>query len=262
MNSRTTIADNSILVTGANRGIGRALVEEALARGAKRVYAGTRQPLAHPDQRVVPVTLDVTDATQIQEAADSVESLDVLINNAGIAVFDDLADGAAIEEHFAVNLFGAYRVTQAFLPALTLTRGAIANVLSVAALAPLPIVPAYSISKAAAFNMTQSLRALLAERGVSVHAVLPGPVDTDMKPGLRHTEGLAGVRCASNPRRNRERRGGDLPRSALSVPGGELAQQRGEGNGTRERGGRRDSGARRVPGIDERSTRCREKLMS
>jgi NAD(P)-dependent dehydrogenase (short-subunit alcohol dehydrogenase family) len=180
MNSRTTIADNSILVTGANRGIGRALVEEALARGAKRVYAGTRQPLAHPDQRVVPVTLDVTDATQIQEAADSVESLDVLINNAGIAVFDDLADGAAIEEHFAVNLFGAYRVTQAFLPALTETRGAIANVLSVAALAPLPIVPAYSISKAAAFNMTQSLRALLAERGVSVHAVLPGPVDTDM----------------------------------------------------------------------------------
>jgi NAD(P)-dependent dehydrogenase (short-subunit alcohol dehydrogenase family) len=178
--SSTTTAGKAVLVTGANRGIGQALVEEALSRGAEQVYAGTRHPLAHPDERVVPVTLDVTDAAQIQAAVERVESLDILINNAGIAIYDDLDDPAALEEHLAVNLFGAYGVTQAFLPALIQSRGAIANVLSVAAFAALPIIPAYSISKAAAFNMTQSLRALLAGQGVSVHAVLPGPVDTDM----------------------------------------------------------------------------------
>jgi NAD(P)-dependent dehydrogenase (short-subunit alcohol dehydrogenase family) len=176
--------DKVILVTGANRGIGQALVEEALKRGAKRVYAGTRQPLAHPDRRVTPLTLDVTDTAQIQAALKGVESLDVLINNAGLALFDDLSDREVLERQLAVNLFGTYGVTQAFLPLLILSRGAIVNVLSVAAWAALPIVPAYSISKAAAFSMTQSLRALLAGDGVRVHAVLTGPTDTDMTRGL------------------------------------------------------------------------------
>ena len=128
------IADRAVLVTGANRGIGQALVEEALTRGAKRVYVGTRQPLAHSDGRVTPLTLDVTNTAQIQSAVEAVESLDVLINNAGLA--------------------------------------------------SLSILPAYSISKAAAFSLSQSLGALLAGRGVSVHAVLTGPVDTDMTRGL------------------------------------------------------------------------------
>jgi NAD(P)-dependent dehydrogenase (short-subunit alcohol dehydrogenase family) len=179
-----TIEDRTVLVTGANRGIGRALVEEALRRGAKRVYAGTRQPLAHSNGRVTPLTLDVTDAPQTQRAVDKVESLDVLINNAGIALYDDLSDLSMLERHLAVNLFGTYRVTQAFLPLLARARGAIVNNLSVNALAPLPLIPAYSISKAAAFNLTQSLRTLLAGRGVRVHAVLTGPVDTDMTRGL------------------------------------------------------------------------------
>jgi NAD(P)-dependent dehydrogenase (short-subunit alcohol dehydrogenase family) len=179
-----TIADRAVLVTGANRGIGQALVEEALRRGAKRVYAGTRQPLAHLDGRVTPLNLDVTDAAQIQGAVEKVESLDILINNAGVALFDDLSDRAALERHLAVNLFGTYGVTQAFLPLLNRSRGAIVNVLSVVALAALPIVPAYSISKAAAFSLSVSLRALLAGRGVRVHAVLAGPVDTDMSRGF------------------------------------------------------------------------------
>jgi len=179
-----TIADRAVLVTGANRGIGKALVDEALKRGAKRVYAGTRQPLSHLDGRVTPLTLDVTNSGQIQEAVEKVESLDILINNAGVALFDDLSDRAALERHLAVNLFGTYGVTQAFLPLLSRSRGAIINVLSVAALATLPIVPAYSISKAAAFSLSQSLRAILAGRGVSVHAVLAGPVDTDMSRGF------------------------------------------------------------------------------
>jgi NAD(P)-dependent dehydrogenase (short-subunit alcohol dehydrogenase family) len=179
-----TIEDKAVLVTGANRGIGQALVEEALRRGAKRVYAGTRQPLAHPDERVTPLILDVTNAAQIQAAVEAVESLDILINNAGVALYDDLSDRATIEQHLAVNLFGTYGVTQAFLPLLTASRGAIVNALSVTAFASLPVIPAYSISKAAAFSLSQSLRALLAGRGVSVHAVLTGPVDTDMSRGL------------------------------------------------------------------------------
>jgi len=179
-----TIADRAVLVTGANRGIGQALVEEALRRGAKRVYAGTRKPLAHPDRRVTPLTLDITNVGQIQGAVERVESLDILINNAGMDQYADLSDRAALERLLAVNFFGAYDVTQAFLPLLTLSRGAIVNNLSLLALAPLRINPAYSISKAAAFSMTQSLRALLAGRGVSVHAVLTGPVDTDMTSGL------------------------------------------------------------------------------
>jgi len=178
------LKDTTIAVTGANRGIGKALVEEALRRDAKRVYAGTRQPLAHSDGRVRPLTLDVTNTAQIEGAVERVESLDILINNAGLALYDDLSDRVALERHLAVNLFGTYGVTRAFLPLLTRSRGAIVNVLSVTALAALPLIPAYSISKAAAFSLSQSLRALLAGRGVRVHAVLTGPVDTDMSRGL------------------------------------------------------------------------------
>ena len=179
-----SITDKTVLITGANRGIGQALVSEALARGARRVYAGTRQPMAHPDPRVTPLTLDVTDAAQIQTAAGQVGSLDLLINNAGIALYDDLTDRGLLERHLAVNLFGTYGVTQAFLPELTRSGGAIVNNVSLMALAPFPVTPAYAISKAAAFNLTQSLRALLAGRGVRVHAVLTGPTDTAMTRGF------------------------------------------------------------------------------
>src|SRR2546429_6494830 len=140
----TAITDKAILVTGANRGIGQALVAEALSRGAKRVYAGTRQPLAHLDERVTPLTLDVTNAEQIQGAVGRVGSLDILINNAGLALYDDLSDRAALERHLAVNLFGTYGVTQAFLPLLTRSRGALVNILYVTAFAALPLIPAYS----------------------------------------------------------------------------------------------------------------------
>jgi NAD(P)-dependent dehydrogenase (short-subunit alcohol dehydrogenase family) len=175
-----TLADKTVLVTGASRGIGKALVDEALSRGAKRVYAGTRQPLTHADERVTPLTLDVTNAGQIAAASETVGSLDVLINNAGVYGYEDLADRAGLERHLGVNLFGPYGVIQALLPRLVESKGAIVNVLSLAAVAAVPISPAYSISKAAAFSLTQSLRATLAGQGVDVHAVLPGPVDTDM----------------------------------------------------------------------------------
>src|SRR5919106_4080071 len=97
-----TLTGKTVLVTGANRGIGRALVEEALSRGAERVYAGTRQALNHTDERVTPLVLDLTDAAQINLAAETVDSRDVLINNAGVCGYEDLADRAALEQHLAV----------------------------------------------------------------------------------------------------------------------------------------------------------------
>jgi NAD(P)-dependent dehydrogenase (short-subunit alcohol dehydrogenase family) len=178
------IAQKSVLITGANRGIGRALVAEALRRGAKRVYAGTRGALDIADERVTPLGLDVTSPEQIEQAVRQVGSLDVLINNAGIAIYDDLSQPEVIEQHLAVNLFGPLNVTRAFLPLLKRSKGAIVNNVSTVALAALPVVSGYSISKAAAFSMTQSLRALLAGQGVTVHAILTGPVDTDMNRGF------------------------------------------------------------------------------
>jgi len=178
------VANKTVLITGANRGIGRALVNEALKRGAKRVYAATRTPMQIVDERVRLLTLDVTNASQIQRAGGQVGVLDVLVNNAGVAAYDDLTNADVVEQHLAINLFGPLRVTNAFVPLLKRSKGAIINNLSLAALAALPMIPAYSISKAAAFNMTQSLRALLAAEGVSVHAVVLGPIDTEMSRGL------------------------------------------------------------------------------
>jgi len=184
MTNGMNVANKTVLITGANRGIGRALVNEALKRGAKRVYAATRAPMQIADERVTLLTLDVTNASQIQRAVGQVGVLDVLVNNAGVAAYDDLRNPDVVEQHLAINLFGPLRVTNAFVPLLKRSKGAIINNLSLAALAALPMIPAYSISKAAAFNMTQSLRALLAAEGVSVHAVVLGPIDTEMSRGL------------------------------------------------------------------------------
>src|SRR4051812_10552937 len=175
-----TISDKTVLVTGANRGLGRALVEEALMRGARRVYAASRRPMVVSDERVIPLILDVTDAAQIRGALGHVDGLDILINNAGVSVADDLSDRFALEQHLAVNLYGTLCVTWGLLPWLGRSQGAVVNVVSLGALAAVPVLPAYSVSKAASLSVTQSLRALLAGRGVSVHAVMPGPIDTDM----------------------------------------------------------------------------------
>ena len=174
------IAGKTVLVTGANRGLGRALVDEALRRGAERVYAASRQPMVVPDAQVTPLMLDVTDPGKIRQAVESVEYLDILINNAGVSVPDDLSDRSAFERHLAVNLYGTLDATRAFLPSLTRSRGAVVNIVSLGAVAAVSVLPAYSVSKAASLSLTQSLSALLAGRGVSVYAVMPGPIDTDM----------------------------------------------------------------------------------
>jgi NAD(P)-dependent dehydrogenase (short-subunit alcohol dehydrogenase family) len=176
--------DRTVLVTGANRGLGQALVQAALDRGAKRVYAGARRPEPHPDARVVPLALDITDAAQIKAAAEAVEELDVLVNNAGAASYADLGDRGELERMLAVGLYGLYDVSQAFRGQLVASQGTVVNVLSASALAPVPVMPAYSIAKAAAYSLTQVLRAVLAPNGVRVHAVLAGPLDTDMSRDL------------------------------------------------------------------------------
>jgi NAD(P)-dependent dehydrogenase (short-subunit alcohol dehydrogenase family) len=178
------LENKAILVTGANRGLGQALVKEALTRGVKRVYAGARRPFAHADSRVTPLILDVTDTAQIRLAVAQVDALDMLINNAGLSLYEDFSDRAVLDRHLAINLLGPYDLTQAVLPMLARSRGAIVNVLSLASLAPSPFNPAYSVSKSAAFSMSQAMRALFARRGVSVHAILPGPMDTEMTQDL------------------------------------------------------------------------------
>ena len=112
-----TISGKAVLITGGNRGIGRALAVEALNRGAGRVYVGTRNALAdNGDSRVTPLILDITNGAHLGAAAEQVDSLDILINNAGLALYDDLSDLSALQRHLEVNLLGTYAVIQTFLP--------------------------------------------------------------------------------------------------------------------------------------------------
>ena len=205
------IESKTILITGANRGVDRALVEETLNRGAKRVYGGTRQPFKHSDQRVTPVILDVTNAEQIQKAIESIAILDILVNNAGIDLHDDLSDRAGIERHLAVNLFGTHGVTQAFLPLLVRSQGAIVNVLSLAALASTVQSGIRDLEGGCVHNdaiAACSLGGTWCEGACSLRR--PGGHRYDSKP--RYPEGFSRVRRAGHPRWNGEKRGGHLPR--------------------------------------------------
>ena len=184
------ISNKSVLITGANRGIGRALLDEALRRGAKKVYAGTRGALQHPDKRVTPLTLDVTNGSQIQRAVDEVDTLDILINNAGIAIYDDLSNLDVLEQTFAVNFLGLLKVTNAFLPLLKRSKGAIVNNLSLAGLASLPVVPAYSISKAAALKPHAVTESALGRPRRDGPCSRPRPRGHRYEPRLQHTESL------------------------------------------------------------------------
>jgi NAD(P)-dependent dehydrogenase (short-subunit alcohol dehydrogenase family) len=134
MSTTAAITGKTVLVTGANRGLGQALVDEALKRGAARVYAAARRPFTHPDDRVTSLVIDVTDREAIEAAAQQVQSLDILINNAGISVPDDMSDRDGLDRHLAVNLYGTLDMILAFLPALTRSRGEIVNVISIAAI--------------------------------------------------------------------------------------------------------------------------------
>lgn len=178
------IEDTVAFVTGSNRGLGRALVDALLARGARRVYAGTRTGATlHGDPRVTPVRIDVTKPAEVRAAAALAQDTRLLINNAGVlASFNALtAEPQQLHDDLQVNALGMLDVARAFAPVLVTNQpSAIVNVLSVVALGSMPALGGYSASKAAAWSFTQALRAELGAKGVQVHAVFPGPIDTDM----------------------------------------------------------------------------------
>jgi NAD(P)-dependent dehydrogenase (short-subunit alcohol dehydrogenase family) len=183
MNARK-IEGSVALVTGANRGIGRALTDALLARGAKKVYAGARHPQPAREQRLVWLPLDVTDAEQIRAAAKAAADVEIVFNNAGVALATALTDGAVLDQarrEMEVNYFGPLRLLQALAPALAKNGGgAIVNIGSAAGLTNVPFLPTYSASKAALHSLTQAARILLGAQGTSVFGVYAGPVDTDM----------------------------------------------------------------------------------
>lgn len=177
------------LVTGANGGIGRAIVQTLLERGAAKIYLGAREPealrslLADVD-RLVPLMLDVTKPEQIAKAAITASDITLLINNAGMSTFGgaltaEKLDGARRE--MEVNYFGVLALTQALrnTPALR-GGGAVVNILSILSLVTLPVAGTYSASKAAALSLTRTLRAELKGRGVQVLGSMPVQTDTKL----------------------------------------------------------------------------------
>jgi NAD(P)-dependent dehydrogenase (short-subunit alcohol dehydrogenase family) len=179
------------LVTGANRGIGRAFVEALIERGAAKVHAGARDPAKLADLaerhkgKVVPLKLDITRPADILAAAQSCRDVKLLINNAGINLQAGLiaaADLAAARAEMETNYFGPLSMCRAFAPILKSNGGgAIVNMLSILARVNLPMYGSLSASKSAALSLTQGVRGELAKQGTLVVAVMPGAVDTEME---------------------------------------------------------------------------------
>tara|TARA_R110002126_G_scaffold282327_1_gene430665 strand:- start:11387 stop:12097 length:711 start_codon:yes stop_codon:yes gene_type:complete len=176
------------LVTGANRGIGKALVTALVDAGASKVYAAARDTSSIVgSDKVIPLTLDVTDAASVAAAAEKAKDVTLLINNAGVLEGGAIAeaDQPTVDRHFAVNFHGKRAMVAAFAPAIEENGGgAIVNLLTLIALASMPGFGVYNASKAAAWSMTQSIRADLGKKGIAVHGVFPGAVDTDMLAGV------------------------------------------------------------------------------
>ncbi len=178
----TELEDQIVLVTGANRGMGREYITQLLERGVAKVYATARNPerINGTDSRVTALRLDVTDPDSVAAAADAAPDVSVLINNAGIVRGSSVlaADTAGLREELETNLFGPLAMASAFADRIADRSGAIVNVGSV--LAWLPVGASYGVSKAALWSATDSMRLELASRGVQVVGVYVGLVDTDM----------------------------------------------------------------------------------
>ena len=176
------------VVTGAGRGLGRALVDALLAARVEKVYALARDTSqVRRDDRVVPVAFDLTDRDCIEAAARTADDATLLINNASIGMFADplSADPEAVRREMAVNFDGTYTTIRAFVPVLEANGGGqIVNVLSLLALASMPWMAGYSASKAAGHSLTQALRPVLATKGITVHGVYPGPIETELMAGI------------------------------------------------------------------------------
>ena len=188
------ISQSVALVTGANRGLGRAFVEALHQAGAKKIYATARnieslqEIVAIDPNRIIPLTLDVTNAAQIEAVANQAVDVNLLINNAGIVntggLFTDASVQAAQSE-MDVNYFGTLNMIRAFASILKLNGGgAIANLASLSSHVNVPVFATYSASKAAVHSLTQAARAQLASQNTLVIGLYPGPVDTRMTTDL------------------------------------------------------------------------------
>jgi NAD(P)-dependent dehydrogenase (short-subunit alcohol dehydrogenase family) len=182
------LATETPAVTGAGRGLGRHLVDALLERGVAKLYALARDPAqVRSDARVVAVPFDLLDEDAIGAAARRCVGATLLINNASTAAFAGPleADPHAVRREMATNYDGTYATIRAFVPVLEAGGGgAIVNVLSLLSLASTPPMTGYSASKAATHSLTQALRPILARKGIGVHGVYPGGIDTDMLAGI------------------------------------------------------------------------------
>ena len=191
MKNKISIEQSVALVSGANRGIGKAITEELLNKGIKKVYAGARNTESLKSlqekygDRLVPVQLDVTNQENIDAAAAKATDVNILINNAGVLVPGSYSANSMVEsldQNFAVNVWGVARLTQAFLPVIQQQNAgsAIATVSSIVGLGNMPMANGYSASKAAVHSMIQGLRGELQENDILVAGIYPGPIATDM----------------------------------------------------------------------------------
>jgi NAD(P)-dependent dehydrogenase (short-subunit alcohol dehydrogenase family) len=182
----TQLADQTVVVTGANRGLGREFVSQLLERGVTKVYAAARDPqtIDATDPRVVPLQLDVTDPKSVARAAELTDAVSVLVNNAGFLAGAPVVgeDTSGLRRELEVNLFGPLAVTSAFAGSVVERSGAVVNVASV--LSWLALGGSYSVSKAALWSATDSMRLQLGQHGVQVVGVYMGYVDTDMAAGV------------------------------------------------------------------------------
>ncbi|WP_137295620.1 SDR family oxidoreductase [Nocardioides dongxiaopingii] len=182
----TDLTGQTVLVTGANRGLGRELVVQLLERGVARVYAGARDPGAVDvrDDRVEALRLDVTDPASVAAAARTARDVGIVVNNAGISLPTSVlsADTTNLRSELEVNLLGPLAVTAAFADGVRERSGAVVNVAS--ALSWLALGGSYGVSKAALWSATDSMRLELAPHGVQVLGVYVGYVDTDMARGV------------------------------------------------------------------------------
>jgi NAD(P)-dependent dehydrogenase (short-subunit alcohol dehydrogenase family) len=182
----TQLEGQTALVTGANRGLGREFVDQLLERGAAKVYAAARNPqgIVVHDRRVVPLRMDVTDPDSIAAAAAIATDVSVLVNNAGILSGAPVlsADTSLLRGELEVNLFGPLAVTSALADSVAERSGVVVNVASI--LSWIALGGSYSVSKAALWSATDSLRLELAPRGVHVLGVYVGYIDTDMTVGV------------------------------------------------------------------------------